>query len=141
MTLMTAVAVGLLLQGAPAKAPATAASELPVTVTYTGKGTIDASHRVIVFLFADGDITSASRPLDRLYVTKSGETVTFKNVTTPVYVFALLDTTGGYDGVSAPPPAGVPSATYRKPPKGPPTAVKAGAPIKFTFDDSERWSR
>ena len=112
-----------------------------MTVTYKGKGTIDATHRVIVWLFSDGNITSASRPVDHLYVTKNGETVTFKGVTGPVYVFAVYDEKGGYDGVGAPPPAGIPSATYRKAAQGPPTAVNPGAPVKFTFDDSERWSK
>jgi hypothetical protein len=35
----------------------------------------------------------------------------------------------------------VPSATYRQTPKGPPTAVKPGAAVKFTFDDSEPWNK
>lgn len=112
-----------------------------MTVTYKGKGTLDATHRVIVWLFADGNITSASRPIDHLYVTKNGETVTFKGVSAPVYVFAVYDKSGGYDGVSGPPPAGLPSATYSKTPKGPPAAVKAGTPVTFTFDDSELWAK
>jgi len=142
MTVITAAAVALLLQAAPpAKAPAPAATDLPVTVTYKGKGTIDATHRVIVWLFAEGNITSASRPLDHQYVTKNGDTVTFKGVSAPVYVFAVYDSSGAYDGVSGPPPGGLPSATYRQTPKGPPTAAKAGAAVKFAFDDSEPWNK
>ena len=152
MMLMTAAAVALLLQAAPpakapaakapaatAKAPAIAATDLPVTVTYKGKGTVDATHRVIVFLFADSNVSNQSRPLDKVYASKSGETVTFKNVSSPVYVFAVYDPAGAYDGVSGPPPAGLPVAIYRQAPKGPPTAVKAGTLVKFTFDDSEKW--
>ena len=133
----------LIVQPAPKKAaPAPAApGDLPVTVTYKGKGTIDQTHKVIVWAFADSNITSASRPLDHAYVTKNGDTVTFKGLSAPVYLFAVYDQTGAYDGVSGPPPAGLPSATYRQTPKGPPTAVKAGTPVKFTFDDSEHWNK
>jgi hypothetical protein len=152
MIVLTAAAAALLLlqpasqkappKAAPAARPAVVApGDLPVTVTYKGKGPVDSAHRVIVWLFSEANITSASRPLDHLYVTNNGETVTFKAVTAPVYVFAVYDDTGGYDGVSGPPPAGVPSATYRQAVKGPPAAVKGGAAVKFTFDDSERWSK
>src|SRR6188508_636090 len=110
----------------PAARPAAAATktapdELPVTVTYKGKGAVDASHKIIVWLFADPNITSNSRPLSPapLTATKNSETLVFKNVTTsPVYVFAVYDKTGSYDGVSGPPPAGVPSGPYRTAAKG-----------------------
>jgi hypothetical protein len=147
MTLLATAALALLLappqaqKAASTAAPAPAAGEIAVTVTYNGAGTIDPAHHVIVWLFADSNITSASRPLDHAYVTKNGETVTFKGVAAPVYVFAVYDRTGGYDGVSAPPPPGVPSATYRSAAKSPPAAVKPGTAVHFTFDDSEPWSK
>jgi hypothetical protein len=130
--------------GATAQKPAAAqkSTDVGVTVTYKGKGTVDPAHKVIVFAFTDPNITSGSRPVDTQFAPKNGETVTFKNVTTPIYVFAVYDEKGTYDGVSGPPPPGLPSATYRKTPKGAPTAVAPGAPaIKFAFDDSERWSK
>ena len=122
---------------------APAATDVGVTVTYKGKGPVDASHKIILFAFADSNITSASRPIGAAqFASKNGETLTFKNVTSPIYVFAVYDEKGTYDGVSGPPPSGIPSATYRKTPKGAPTAVAPGAhAIKFAFDDSERWSK
>jgi hypothetical protein len=129
---------------AAAAATKTAADELPVTVTYKGKGAVDATHKILVWLFADPNINSNSRPVSPtpLTATKNGETLVFKNVTTsPVYVFAVYDKTGGYDGVSGPPPAGIPAGPYRTTAKGAPAAVKAGAPIKLTFDDSEPWNK
>jgi len=126
----------------PAAKPA--ATDLAVTVTYKGKGTVDAGHKIIVWLFADAsNLTSNSRPLDTQVVTKNGETIVFKNApATPVHIFAVYDEKGGYDGISAPPPHGIPSSVYKKGPKGPPLAVKAGGPaIKLTFDDSERWNK
>lgn len=122
---------------------APAATDVGVTVTYKGKGPVDATHKIILFAFADPNITSGSRPVGApQFASKNGETLTFKNVTSPIYVFAVYDEKGTYDGVSGPPPAGVPSTTYRKTPKGAPTAVAPGtAVVKFTFDDSERWSK
>src|SRR3954466_272511 len=108
----------------------TAATDLPVTVTYKGKGTVDATHKVIVWLFTDPNVTSASRPIDHQIATRNNDTVTFKDVTAPVYVFAIYDTTGSYDGGGGPPPAGVPSAAYGTAAAGAPAAVKPGAPIK-----------
>ena len=130
---------------AATKAAATAAvapTDVAVTVAYKGKGAVDAGHKIIVFAFTDANVTSNSRPVGTQFASKSGETVTFKNVSAPLYLFAVYDDKGTYDGVSGPPPAGVPSTLYRKTPKGAPTAVAPGSPaVKFTFDDSERWSK
>jgi hypothetical protein len=131
---------------APAQKPAAAKpapTDLTVTLSYAGKGTVDENHKLIVWLFSDPNITSASRPLATQFVTKNGGPVTFKDApATPVYVFAAYDSKGGYDGVSGPPPAGIPTALYSKTPKGPATAVKAGdAPIKITIDDSHLWNK
>jgi hypothetical protein len=126
-----------------AAAAAPKSTDVSASVTYKGKGAVDAGHRIIVFAFDHADITSGSRPVGPAqFATKNGETVTFKNVAAPVYVFAVYDEKGNYDGVSGPPPAGIPVATYRKTPKGAPTAVAPGAAaVKFSFDDSERWSK
>jgi len=159
MTIVQIAAASLLLFQAAAPAPKNTAPQKPatpkaaaskpaatdvgVTVTYKGKGTVDAGHRVLLFAFADPNVTSASRPIgEPQYASKNGETVTFKNVTSPIYVYAVYDEKGTYDGLSGPPPAGLPSTIYRKIPKGAPTAVAPGSPaVKFAFDDSERWSK
>ena len=123
-------------------APKTAATDVGVTVAYKGKGTVDAGHKIIVFALTDSNVTSNSRPIGTQFASKNGETVTFKNVTAPIYVFAVYDEKGTYDGVSGPPPAGIPASLYRKAPKGAPTVVAPGSPVvKFTFDDSERWNK
>lgn len=130
---------------APAPRPAAAAlktTDVAVSVSYKGKGTVDAGHKIVVFAFPDANITSASRPLGTQFASKNGETVTFTGLTAPVYVFAVYDDKGTYDGVSSAPPAGIPCATYRKTPKGAPATVAPGSPaIKFAFDDTERWSK
>ena len=135
---------------APAKSAAAkpaaakpAATDIAVTLTYKGKGTVDASHQLIAWLFTDPNISSGSRPIATLSTTKNGDTLVFKEVgNTPVYVFAAFDAKGGYDGRSGPPPAGIPTGLYAKAAKGPATAVKAGEPtIKLTFDDSQPWNK
>jgi len=134
-------------QKPPAPKPAATAAkpsptDLPVTITYKGKGAVDEAHKIIAWAFADPDITSGSRPIGTEFASKNGGTVTFKNLSSPVYVFVVYDEKGGYDGVSGPPPHGLPCATYRKTPGTPPVALKPGAAsVKFTFDDSERWSK
>ena len=145
--LLQPVAAKPAAQKPPAPKPAvtaakTAPTDLPVTVTYKGKGTVDDTHRIIAWAFAEPDITSASRPVGTGFASKNGDTVTFKGVSSPAYVFVVYDETGKYDGVSGPPPHGLPCATYRKAPKTPPVALPPGAaPVKFAFDDSERWNK
>jgi hypothetical protein len=124
-------------------AAAPAATDVAVTVTYKGKGPVDAGHKIILFAFADPNVTSGSRPVGPAeFASKNGETLTFKNVASPIYVFAVYDEKGTYDGASGPPPAGLPATIYRKAPKGAATAVAPGSPVvKFAFDDSERWNK
>lgn len=159
MTLMHLVAAAALVAqstaapkppaGKPAAPPKAAAAkvnpgELPVTLTYKGKGTVDEKHKLIAWAFSDPNVTSASRPVGSTqFAAKNGATVTFKDLpATPVYIFAVYDETGNYDGVSGPPPAGLPCAMYRKTAKGAATPVTAGtSPITLTFTDAERWKK
>ena len=154
MTMVCVAATALLLmqpakpaatKPAPAKPAATkpAATDIAVTLTYKGKGTVDANHQLIAWLFSDPNITSGSRPVATLSTTKNGETLVFKEVgSAPLYVFAAFDSKGGYDGRSGPPPPGIPTGLYAKVAKGPATAVKAGEPaVKLPFDDSQTWNK
>jgi hypothetical protein len=154
MTMLCAAATAVLLlqpaKSAPAKpappkpaATKPAATDLAVTLTYKGKGTVDANHQIIAWLFSDPAITSNSRPVATMTTAKNGDTVVFKDAgAAPVYIFAAYDSKGGYDGRSGPPPAGVPTGLYSKPGKGPAAAVKPGGPaVKLTFDDSQPWNK
>lgn len=161
MTLLCVAATAMLLvqpaatkptaaKPAPAKpaaakpaAPKPAATDLAVTLTYKGKGAVDASHQLIAWLFTDANITSGSRPIATLSTAKNGDTLVFKDVpATPVYIFAAYDSKGGYDGRNSAPPAGIPTGLYSKAAKGPATAVKAGGPaVKLTFDDAQPWNK
>jgi len=129
----------------PAAAPAVATTDLAVTVTYTGKGPVDAGHAILLFLFADPNIGPASQPLGPPETAvKNGATVTFKNVLTkPVYVVAVYNEKGDYNGQGGPPPAGTPIGLYAKDAKSPPTPVTPGpkAAIKLSFSDAKRWGK
>ena len=73
------------VKAAAAVKPAPAATELPVTLTYKGKGAVDEKHKLIAWIFTDANITSASRPVGTQTTTKNGGTLTFTNVpATPV---------------------------------------------------------
>ena len=156
MTVLCVAATALLLmqsgttKPAPAKpAPARpaaakpAATDVAVTLTYKGKGTVDANHQLIAWLFTEADITGDSRPIATLSTAKNGDTLVFKDVpATPVYIFAAYDSRGGYDGRNSAPPAGIPTALYSKGAKGAAIPVKAGGPpVKLTFDDSQPWNK
>lgn len=119
-------------------APAAGATDRSITVTYKGKGAVDATHDIIVFAFDHADVTANSRPLAHQYVQKNGGTATFSGLSDPVYLFVVYDEKGNYDGQSGPPPAGTPVAVYAGA-KGEALQVKPGAKAKMTFTDAVRW--
>ena len=129
----------------PAAAPA-ATNNVMVTVSYTGKGVVDATHKIMVFLFATPTVDQTSQPLGAPQILeKNGATATFMNVTAkPVYIVALYDEKGGYTGRGGPPPVGTPMAMHgkvQKDPKAPGIPVTPGAktPVKMSFSDARRW--
>jgi hypothetical protein len=113
--------------------------EVSVTVTYTGKGSVDATHEIWVFLF-DGAPSRGARPLMTQTINKSGDTAIFKGVTQdPTYVAVAYDDGGGYDGTAAPPPVGTPIAYYSADGKtASPLKTAGGAKIKISFNDTRR---
>jgi len=126
-----------------AAAPA-AAGDVAIVVNYTGKGTVDAAHELLVFMFNTPNISGDSQPIGMQVATKNGETVMFKGVTqNPVYFVAVYDETGNYHGRSGPPTAGLPYTIYAKDAKSPATGVAPGgkAPVKISFSDTRRWGK
>jgi hypothetical protein len=122
--------------------PIVRAGDVTVTASYTGKGVVDSSHEILVFLFDHPMPTESSEPLRTDVITKNGGSVAFKNVTTePVYVILVYDEASNYDGQSGPPPVGTPIAVYSK--DGKAAAVKPGpdAKVSVTFDGSRRWGK
>ena len=119
-----------------------AAGDVTVTASYTGKGRVDETHEILVFLFDHPVPTAESQPIAMLPIHKSGGTATFK-VASPdtVYVVAVFDEKANYDGRSGPPPLGTPIATYGKGGKPLPVKTAANAKITVSFDDSRRWGQ
>ena len=139
------VAAGQGRQTSPPPPTAAATNDVAVTINYTGKGVVDATHSVVVFLFAEPNVVPTSRPIaGPQIVQKNGATVTFKDVATkPVYVFAVYNDKGGYDGRGGPPPVGTPVGQYARSATAPPTPVTPGAKtaVKLSFSDAKRWGQ
>jgi hypothetical protein len=112
---------------------------IQVDVTYTGSGTVDASHKIWVALWdspnPDG-IPVAVKPID----SKTGS-VTFSDVQkVPAYASVAYDPTGKWEAQS-PPPSGSSLGMYSKNPPAPdPISVEPGktAKVKITFDDANK---
>jgi hypothetical protein len=117
------------------------ANGVTVTVKYTGKGVVDANHRLWVWLFDDPNIGPGSTPIGEQSIDKNGGTASFTGVQAKaVYVAVAYDEAGGFGG-NAPPPPGSPIALYgAKGPNDKPLAVAPGAKAAVTvaFADAQR---
>ena len=116
-----------------------AAGTVKVTITYKGKGTVDASHRIFVWLFNSPDIGPGAMPVAELTIDKNGDTATFDGVVDGrVWIAVAYDERGVMSG-NAPPPSGTPVGLYVGN-DGAPRAVEPGdaTVAVLTFDDSFR---
>ena len=139
MHLTTAVAASAGARTAlDAVALAKAAGTVKVTVNYKGKGTVDAKHRVWVWLFASPDIGPGSMPIAELSIEANGTLATFDGIDAErVWIAAAYDESGSMSG-NAPPPSGSPVGVFAST-EGAPKSVAPGEPaVVLTFDDSFR---
>lgn len=143
MHLSTAVAASALsrrsTEGAKAEGARVAAGTVKVTVTYKGKGTVDSSHRVWVWLFASPDIGPGSMPIAETSIDANGATATFDGIADErVWIAAAYDEKGTMSG-SAPPPPGTPVGLYVGSDGAPRSVVPGDSTVAvFSFDDSFR---
>ncbi len=119
-----------------------AARTLKVKLNYTGSGTVDEKHKIVVFIFESPDfMQGAAMPADMRAAKAKDETVTFSGLaTSPVYVVCVYDPTGAYEGMS-PPPSGSSMGMYSKTPGQPePVKVEPGqtVEIELAFDDTAK---
>jgi hypothetical protein len=122
----------------------TSGSTLQIQLTYSGSGTIDQNHPILVVLWDSPDFvkpgSSAVKPpiAEQRFTSKSG-IINFDHVKkSPVYVSCAYDTTGNWKGGSEP-PAGSSLGLYSKEPGKPsPIGLRHGKTTKvsFTLDDS-----
>lgn len=130
------------MQPGAAAAPAAgrgAAGAVTVTIHYKGKGAVDGSHRLWVWLFTTPDIGPQSMPIAELSIDKNGGQATFESVAAErVWIAVAFDESGTMTG-QAPPPTGSPVAIYVGS-DGAPRGVVPGdsTAAVLTFDDSQR---
>lgn len=108
-----------------------------VDVTYTGSGTVDASHKIYVALWDTADFNSGPPAQTKSIDTKKG-TVTFTIGDSAVYASVAYDPTGKWDAQS-PPPSGTSLGMYTvDPPHPAPFHAAPGktVKVKIAFDDS-----
>lgn len=124
---------------ATAAIPVSAAGTVKVTLDYKGKGTVDGTHRVWVWLFASPDIGPDSMPIAELFVEKNGAVATFEGVTAErVWIAAAYDERGVMMG-NAPPAPGSPLGLYVGSDGAPRGVVPGESTVAvLTFDDSFR---
>ena len=124
---------------APEKAPAS--RTLKVKLNYSGPGTVDEKHRIFVFVFDSPDFVRQENvmPIASDSGSAKDATLTFSNVSaSPVYLIAIYDLTGGYEGMSKP-PTGCSLGIYGTTPGEPGAiAIEAGktTQVDVPFDDT-----
>ena len=128
-------------QHGSAQEKTSASRTLKVKLHYTGSGTIDEKHKILVFLFdSPAFMQGDAMPFAMKGATSKDETVTFADVgKSPVYVTAVYDPAGGYDGKSGPPPSGASLGLYSKTPGQPaPVNLDEGKTVEIdlAFDDT-----
>lgn len=141
---LTAVVVALLAGLAPAAplhaspvAPA-GAGVVKVTIHYTGKGTVDPSHKLWVWIFDNPNIGPGAMPIDQASIDKNDTEVVFEGVAAgTVWIAAAFDEHGVMMG-DGPPPTGSPIGVLMA--DGQPSGVTPGEKgvATLTFDDTMR---
>ena len=124
------------LQASPG-APA-AAGTVKITIHYTGKGKVDPSHKVWVWLFDSPNIGAGSMPIDQVALDKNDSEAVFEAVAPgQVWVAAAFDEQGAMAG-DAPPPTGSPIGILMT--DGKPSSVTPGekGTASLTFNDTMR---
>jgi hypothetical protein len=127
-------------QAKPEEKPA-ATRTLKAIMNYTGAGTVDEKHKIMVFVFDNPNfMQGGAMPIGFGSASAKDGTATIPDLSTsPVYIAVCYDPTGGYDGQSGPPPSGASMGVYSKTPGTPePVKIDPGktAEITVTFDDS-----
>jgi len=137
MHLSTAVAASAGARSVLAAA-VNAAGTVKVTIHYKGKGTVDAKHKVWVWLFDSPDIGPGSMPIAELSIDANGNVATFDGVDAArVWIAVAYDESGTMSG-SAPPTPGSPIGILLGKDGAPRSVVPGEDALVLTFDDSQR---
>ena len=118
----------------------TAAGTVKVTVHYKGKGTVDASHKLWVWVFDSPNIGPTSSPIDQMTLDSNDADAVFEGIASDtVWVAAAFDESAAMTG-NAPPPPGTPIGILAGKDGAPIAVVPAAKAVEvvLTFDDSQR---
>jgi hypothetical protein len=141
---LAVVAVALLAGLAPAgtlhasPAAAVAAGPVKVTLHYKGKGKVDGSHKLWVWIFDTPNIGPGAMPIDQASIDRNDSEVVFDGVAPgTVFIAAAFDEQGVMVG-DGPPPTGSPIGILSV--DGKPSGVTPGEKgiATLTFDDTLR---
>lgn len=144
---LPAVFVLTAIQAAPqSQSQGTAATRtLKVKLNYTGSGTVDAKHPILVFVFDSPNFQDGQLPpIAQDQASSKDGTLTFNQITaSPVYLAAVYDPSGTYEGDSMP-PDGSSIGMYQKDP-GVPAPIDIGAgkteQVTLSFNDSHKYEQ
>ena len=136
--LMATAAMHLTTAIAASAGARVAAGTVKVTVNYKGKGTVDANHRVWVWLFTSPDIGPGSMPIAEISIDANGALATFDGIDAErVWIAAAFDESGTMSG-NAPPPSGSPVGVLAGSDGAPKSVVPGDSAAVMTFDDTVR---
>jgi hypothetical protein len=142
MTIVTmALWLGAAIPGGAVNASTDAlvtAGSVKVTVHYKGKGKVDPSHQIWVWLFDTPNIGPGSMPIGQVSLDKNDAEAVFAAVAAEqVWIAVAYDETGGMTG-EGPPPTGSPiGLLIGKEGPAPVTPGEKGV-VSLTFDESMR---
>ena len=128
------------MQVGHAQDKASGAGSLQVKLNYTGTGRVDEKHKIWVFLFDSAEfVRGGAAPFAAKDTASKDGVVTFSEVgKSPVYVGAVYDPSGRYDGQSGP-PSGSSMGMYKVTQGEPaPVTIEAGKTVSIDvpFDDT-----
>ena len=126
------------LNAAPFAATANAGT-VKVTIHYKGKGKVDASHKLWVWIFDSPNIGAGSMPMGQVSLDKNDAEAVFDGIAVgKAYIAAAFDETGSMMG-DAPPPTGTPIGVLMGSDGMPSAVIPDGTgAVALTFDDSQR---
>ena len=110
-----------------------------VTVNYQGKGTVDASHKLWVYLFDNPNIGPGAMPIGIVSIDKNGGDAVFDNIAGDKAFIAVAFDENGTMTQDGPPASGSPVAILVGADGAPgPVTPGAKSPAVLTFDDTIR---
>lgn len=120
-------------------AAAVTAGTVKVTIHYTGKGKVDASHKLWVWVFDSPNIGAGSMPVAEVSLEANDTEAVFDGIVVgKAYIGAAFDEEGSMRG-EGPPPTGTPIGILMGSDGVPIAVVPDGAaPVVLSFDDSIR---